>query len=328
MVKSISCNDMNSAVITVAALPGAKVVVPAGWELQCIEGNGQDVQLQEDLEVASASLLASLKPFLPIQESQKTVRTLCLDINAPEPKPSMKYRLVPPRNPLLTRLARITRGSSFKGPLDQVRLWIATDYASHASIAKVLLPPPREAQYLRELYRAASVDAVNPFDPRAQNLLEDRFALAEGGDPSALRWFVDTKLASGSVTFIPWLEQQRDLVAKLFTAGPPEADIAHLSAICGTLARSGRLDAVRAAISVVRAVPIEHRAEMYKAYGTLEIGQVLGYTKDESLATMLLDWLESDKPPFAGGMGANVNSALPDSIKSRAKALYTVKLAN
>lgn len=331
VVKNVVCNDMNTAAITVAAMPDAKVVVPAGWELECIEGNGQNVQLQEDLEIPMSvqqqTLLVSLNPLSRRLDTTKTLRTLCLEIDAPEPRPGMKYRLVPPSSRVLSRLARITRRSSFKGPLDQVRLWIATDFASHAKIGKVLFPPPREAQYLREMWRAAGVGAINPFDLRIQSLMEEKLLLAEGGDPAAVLWCAEAKLKAGNKALIPWLAAQKDTVAKLFAEGPPEADVAIIGALCGALTADGTVESIRAAIALIRAVPEANKPLLYKSVDVLSVAEPLASMSNEAIATVVLEWLETDKPPFSMAIGANVNPALPDSIKSRAKALARGKKA-
>lgn len=204
MVQDIQCDGMTEATFVC----NGNLFIPAGWELDSVDGNGQDVQLQQDL-LCAATMDGVYLTIAPSSLSSATLRTLCLEIEKPEPRPGMKYRLVPPRSPAFARLARLTRESRFGGPWDQVRLWIATDFASYDRMAKTLVPMVGERTYLRELHRAVLSQAVSGSDPRVQKLMEPRFLLAKGGDPDDTGWLMGELLASDGPAVRKWLRGQK-----------------------------------------------------------------------------------------------------------------------
>src|SRR5688572_26720721 len=60
LISSISVPNMNEAFFTPNPAPWGPALIPAGWELECIDGSGQDVQLQEDLMIMAADLFPGL----------------------------------------------------------------------------------------------------------------------------------------------------------------------------------------------------------------------------------------------------------------------------
>lgn len=164
-VTNIVVHNRNSATFTIAPGPTERCFVPAGWELQCTSGGGQNVQLQEDLWIRSLpwpqTITVRIGPPYSHLYSAK-LWTLCLEIGRPEPNERMRYRLVPPSRPSLARLARLVRGSAIRGPWDQARLWIATDHASHAKVQESLLQSPTAGFYLQLLHEAARALAIDP----------------------------------------------------------------------------------------------------------------------------------------------------------------------
>ncbi len=325
LVTNVTCNDMNTATFQIAPMPMVKACIPAGWELQCIDGGGQNVQLQEDLEIGfvehEGNWQASLSP-IPFITAENTLRTLCLQIDSPEPRPTMKYRLVPPSCEALARLARITRRSSFKGPPDQVRLWIATDFASHAKISKVLIPAPREALYLREMYRAAGVAAINPSDPRVAAIMDNHLLAAEGHDLAAVTWFIQSKLDNKDKSLAAWIQANAAEFKKLFGVGALKDDISLVSEIITCLSQAGGAPEVKAGIALIQAgVPSEHMEAVLKSQGGYSLARLLSSTSDEQVADAILAWFETGKPFFAAGFAKFVNPDLSAAIKLRARAL-------
>lgn len=321
LVQTISCPNMNQAEITGGAPGPGRFVVPAGWELDCFEGGGQDIQLVEDLVfnqiLEPESLSLSLSPALILET--KNVRTLCLEMDKPQPTVAMKYRLLPPNRPEISKLAKLSRNSLMRGPWDQARLWIATDLASYDRMSKVLIPMVGEGTYLEEMYRCATVGAINPADSKVQAIMELRFMFAEDFSPEACAWLLAHKLRANKSGTLSWLKGQTAPFGALFSINAKKAG--ELAGLIGSaLVREGGAEGAAAASWLLStAVPEAHRAAAADSPGARAMAMYLMQTADENVALGILDWLAAAKPPIAALAALNMNAALPESVKARAK---------
>ena len=314
MVTEISVQNMNRAVFTVA--PGmGKCFIPAGWELESLTGEVQNVQLQEDLWIEAMPWPQRVQAFLaPI-----TLRTLCLEIDKPEPSPAHKFRFVPPSTPALARLARGVRESSFRGPWDQARAWIATDYSTYEEIRQVMLPAPSKRTYLYEMHSAAKALAFAPDDKRADAVMELALLVEPKNDHAAAAWMLRQKLAKNGKATMDWVKANGSNFHKLFTEADAVAYIAHLAASASEMqSEEAKMTAVHL---LTLAVPNEKRAEVGETDGAVRVAYELVTTNSPKVADAILDWLEQVKPSYGPSMAKNISASLPENIKERAKKL-------
>lgn len=318
MVPSIAVQNMNRAIFTVAPGHGT-CFIPAGWELECTSGGGQNVQLQEDLVIQVLPWPQKIEAFLaPI-----TLRTLCLQIDKPEPNPNMTYRFVPPSRPSLMRLARGVRASNFRGPWDQMRLWIATDYATYAKIRDVLLPTPSRRTYLYELYVAAQALTFSPFDKRAESMMETALLAEPQNDLAAASWLLRMNLARNAKATADALKSNAQKFHPLFSDPKFSEYMANLAEVAS---QADDEHSARAAVRLLTdCVPAEKRAEVASHDGAWQVGAMLMTTEDPKVATVVLDYLEAFKPPCTTMACMNVSPALPQQIKDRAAKLIAGK---
>lgn len=314
-VTDIVVHDMNRATFTVAAGPYRRVDIPAGWELECTRGGGQNTQLQENLSI----IVMPWPQTIQVTLAPVTLRVLCLQIDKPEPTPDMTYRLVPPTSPGLARLARHVRGSSFRGPWDQTRLWIATDFASHKKISEVLFPPPSKAMYLREMHLAARLHAVHTDDPRLQKIMELELLAQEKNDPEAAAWLLSSKLRENAKATTDWIRTHaRDFHAIYSDAGAPNYMARLARAALETLGDAG---ANVAATLLVECVPEQHRKTTADSENAGYAKAFFGATTDAAAAGRMLDWLEKAMPSDVRSVALNIADSLPANLKSRAAKL-------
>lgn len=199
LVGDIVVPNMNHALFTPASWLTSTYHIPAGWQLQSESGTVQNVQIQDGFTIGPAGIddfLASLNPKYPdiFKQDPIDIRVLCMNMLRHEPNAKEKFRLVPPTNPALTKLAQITHGSRFRGPWDQIRLWIATDHATYDDIGKLLRPLPTRARYLFELVRCIDAGAISASDPYLPKMIKVQDLLEDGVDGHEAQWLTSYQL--------------------------------------------------------------------------------------------------------------------------------------
>jgi len=316
-IAGIEVPDMNEAIFTPGPMLTATYCFPAGWQLESISGDVQDVQLQDDLLIspglAGQPIVASLRPANP-WFAAVTVRTLCLEMSQPEPRSGQKFRLVPPRTPGLAKLARMTRASRFRGPWDQMRLWIATDMATYAEIRKKLIPSPGPDTYLRELHNVVKAGAIHLGHPKVERMTDLSLLLGENVNPEAAGWLVKHRLLTSPDATIAFLTQN---AAKLPSPPPsrpdPEMRPDRLMQSVSALLGLGTEKSVKGALAVA---DVCHRpaAVVYR------ISQELSSLTDEAAAAALVTWLEGLPTETRKGLAVDVHPSLPESIRDRMAA--------
>lgn len=321
VVKEITCHDMTKATLVVGPTANA-VFIPAGWEFDCVDGSCQDVQIVENILIEASLLERRIEVNIsPTYDFQKTLRLMCLEIEKPEPREGKKYVLLPPSSPALARLAQLTRDTRFRGPWDQVRLWIATDFATPEKIAKVLIPAPGPGTYVRELFKAAIVDAISTKDPRIAKLMSPALLLAENFDGPAVEWFLNERLLADEAATCKWLIGQGSAIAELFKKGDSKDDLELLGRIVRTLGRRGSAASVGAAIWVLsKGCPDAYRQALIdSAWGT-DFAMSLG-EMDMEAARATLEWLSTAKPAYAAIAALGLNDDHKEKLGALAKAV-------
>ncbi len=320
-VSNVVANDMNTASFTLMPPAVGELHIPAGWELQCVDGTGQNLQLQEDLDLRFGwNLFAGPGEIMP----PKTVRVMCLEITKPEPRPDMKYVLVPPGNPLLARLSAITKAARVRGPWDQMRLWIATDAAPYEKIAKTLIPAPGPGTYVREMYRAASVGAISPYEPRFAAIMDPKLLLAKNYDPVAVRWFLAAKLRNEPSETLAWFARATTADwTQVLDRGTPKEDETLVGLLVAGLGADGGVEGVKAAVNLMGNLPEAHRSEIIESAAVKEMVLSVMVSADAETASTLLDWLVAAKPSYAVRAARAVDPRLPESVLAKGNSLLT-----
>jgi hypothetical protein len=315
-VSGIVANDMNTASLTLMPPAVGELFIPAGWELQSVGGEGQNLQLQEDLDLRFGwNLFANTNGGL----APKTVRVMCLEITKPEPRPEMKYRLVPPGNPLIARLSALTKAARVRGPWDQMRLWIATDAAPYEKIAKTLVPAPGQGTYVREMYRAATVGAVSPYESRYAAIMDLKLLLAKNYDPAAVRWFLAAKLRTAPEETLAWFARATSSDwGQVLDRGTPKEDEALVGLLVAGLAQGG---GAKEAVQVLGRLPEEHRQAVTESAGLRDAFVPVLMGSDAGAASAVLDWLLLAKPSYAAVAAAQLNPGFPEALQAKAKAI-------
>lgn len=323
-VAGVDVPNMNQAIFQVPENITSTYFFPAGWELECEDGSGQDVQLQDDLMImprfAGEQIVVNIQPVSG-SFAEIPIKVLCLEMTKPEPKLGMKYNLVPPKSPNLRALANIVKGSRFRGPWDQMRLWIATDQASFEEMSKVLLPMPGKGTYLKELYRTVSAGALAESHPAMEKMAKAEFLAADVFDAEAASWLVSTRLRLGQAELLKWLDSNGPTFAKFYEKSaienqPPDGELRVGTIVSALMSEP---DALRAtsAIKLLGARPASI-TEKEKSAADFRIARVVSTVADEKLATVVLDWIEAKKPHSAVEFLAAPHPDLPPAIHERA----------
>lgn len=320
LVNSVTVHDMNNATLSYTANWMGEVFIPAGWEFECTMGGGQGVQLVDDLRFmafpGNGEIRLSLAPPWVLRDEKK-LRVMCTEINKPEPTADMTYRLVPPRHAPLARAAQIARVSNFRGPWDQMRLWIASDQATYKEVEDKLFPPPLESQYVTALRQLAQAGAIDPMEARYQRLMEARLVFMPVPDLAAVRWLVMMRATSDPAKLCA---EVRGLAKEIAAVLEEEGGARLVGEVVGLLALEAGDEGVRTALWCVEtAVPEAHRRAVVDAGS--ELALALERTKDADVATALLDWIEKHKPMAATAGLATINPELPTALRERALGL-------
>ncbi|MBS1713723.1 MAG: hypothetical protein JST30_05240 [Armatimonadetes bacterium] len=326
--------SMDRFTVTVSNKPPDcdKLIIPAGWEFQCVDGSLQDTVLVEDAtiefmtgsNVGSLTLNVEANPWNVFDRAVKDVRTLCLNIKKREPEPGKQYRLVPPSRPAVVDLARMTRDSRFKGPWDQTRLWIVTDRASLDDVGKVLLPGPTPRMYLRELYTVVERNLFR-IDPKTDlKLADNRLFVTSAPDEGPLDWFVAWKVRNDKAKSLAWLKGNTKALVALFEKEKVEEAAEGVAMLAAALTKTRDKDATMTAVEILLDPHLEpYRKPVANDPHSSSVTALLTWTTDAVLAGKVLDYIEACRPPSAPFACRNVSKDLPQDVQDRAKRWTT-----
>ena len=136
--------NMNNCQFSVSGDAMARVFLPTGTLLVPDDKRAQVMMLMEDY---NSSLIAGTGGLMT------DVRSACTEMAKDEPSAKTKFAVASPTDGNLNRLAEFTKNSRFRGPWDQVRIWIYTEGATYAEMEKKLVPMVSKSTYLMELDR-------------------------------------------------------------------------------------------------------------------------------------------------------------------------------
>jgi hypothetical protein len=184
-----------------------------------------------------------------------------------------------------------------------------------------LIPMVDEGTYLNEMYNAASVGAINSDDRRVQAIMDPNFLFMDGVEPNAAEWFLQGKLKQGIEPVLKWIRNQGASIARLVGADAKKAGPV-LGILAKVLGKQGGSDGAQVAGWLLNAaIPEEQKALASDTPGARSLAMTLMNTTDEKVANAILDWLAGSKPPITALACLNINSALPEAVKTKAKEL-------
>jgi hypothetical protein len=318
MVTNIDVPDMNSATLTFAET-SERIHFPAGWELECVDGSAQDVEILD-----SMTILAAAGSGPSNGATTKTVRVLCLNMHKDMPKSGVKYRLVPPRSAALQRLAMDMENTMTMGPSLQVRLWIASGNQTLDEMRKILFPKPNERIYLSQLYAAAKIGAIDVADPAIRKLLDPALLLGEGADPQAASWLLTQLLLIDAPSTTRWIKANAANFSTSFVTGDAAARAKFVAKLARSAARTkGGLSA--AAHLLELAAPTEKRQLLAETEDAAIASLALTNTDDNDGAKLMLQWLAKQKTTYARVAAQNVDPDLSKEVLSLARSIADAK---
>lgn len=197
----------------------SQVYLPAGTLLVPDDSSTQVMMVMEDY---TSSPIFAGDGFL-----LNRVRTTCMQMEKDEPTSATKFAIAAPSDGNLRRLANFTAQSSFRGPWDQVRMWIYSDLATYDQIEKKLSPMVSKGTYLAELDRV--LDGGMTLDKRKKltsaitldMIADDQCGVSGLNRALPVLWKGDSKklIESAPSLAANWLkespEQGAELVAQL-----------------------------------------------------------------------------------------------------------------
>jgi len=307
----VSAESMNYANVALTSAPSdcSQITFPAGWEFECSEGGGQNTVLADNLVLAAPGQTKSL--------SAVRVRTLCLDITKPEPRPNMTYRIVPPGNPYTVWVARVARESRIRGPWDQMRLWMVTNGSTYEDIAKTLFPAPSAREYVREFRTNWALGALNLSDPDVWKRLKREYVFETVLDEETALWFAREHLRRERGPFRELLLRGGSRLAQ--SAGQPNG-VAHVGAVLQALVEAGEIDL---ALDLISQMPAAIRASLLETGASMALGVTLMNTLDPETATKVLDWYAADPAKAPALALLNPSKELPEEVRARARSMVS-----
>lgn len=293
----VDAPNMNSATLTCTSWPQGitQLTIPAGWGLQCVDGDGQPTMLTTN----AVFRFPNTPSFGPFTDGPSVaVRTLCLAIDKPEPRSGLRYRLVPPTDLVTARIARMARSARGGGPADQLRLWIVTDHASLAKVAETIVPSPTLGDYLHEARRAAQKGTLAVQSGTVRKLLPREMLLAPGMGASDVAWLAGQHMLLDGEDTGAWVRAQGTLLKQSFTHRNAPAQIA---ALAHAFAQGG--DRQTALWLLAEGTPADQRKAVAEARDGLLAGLRLALAT--GTATGFDKWIEAVKPSWGAFVLAN-----------------------
>ncbi len=265
----VVAEDMNHAELSCnASTTFQSISCPAGWELQCVDGSAQDTQIVENLTLPTGQVFLASLVYGGNLRPKVDAFTMCLNIKKKEPNKKLKYRLQPPSTPWALRSAQYAAKSPRRGPWDQVRTWIIMDTASYDAIAKVLVPPPSPATYMRELKNADEIGSISAQNPKVLALYETDFLAVPGVEEPVMRHFLATKLAHDRAATLAWIRASGKVFGEWFGEARPKVVASSMAALIARLSLAGD-DATMAALELLQSQSLAEHKNVLKESGAI-----------------------------------------------------------
>lgn len=319
----VTCEDMNHATVvcTSPMETCSQIKIPAGWEFDCVDGSAQDTQLCQDLtfDCTGGQMVASLAP-LAAPKPKVDAFTMCLEIKKKEPKRTIKYRLKPPSTLERLKSARLAADSRRRGIWDQVRTWIITDNATYDEIAKLLIPAPSPAMYMRELHNAHKIGAINPAMPKVTALYNNDLLTTPGVEAEPMTDFLRVKLNYDRAATMKWIRASAaQSFADWFAENPARVVAPALNTFVEAFTSAGD-DGLLAVAEMIASPALAPHLESLEGEGVFNLAVRLAAPADPKLAEAIVVALEKSRHPSAQFAALNAHKSLSAGLKKRLEA--------
>ncbi len=295
-----------------------------GSELDLDDEADQDVVVCTPLKLILPAYMPPLRagPIGALEPKRMTVKGLCACMNMSKKAPHgqrAKFRM--PSSDALTKLANYYNNESFKGPANQVRMWIITDRSPLDEMRKHLIPAPNESTYLRSCYIDATTGGIDFLSPEYKELLEPRLIAGGPAPEAAIRWFVETYGSFDGKGLASWINENPDAFAPMFGDVADRYGIEYMANVVNVLCSSQDAGLQKAGLQLAsKSVPEDMRAKFAKAGGLFGCGSLL-VSGDAETAGLALQALAVYKAPNTKFYLLNASSALSEEGKVKAAAL-------
>lgn len=319
----VTCEDMNHATVvcTSPMETCSQIKIPAGWEFDCVDGSAQDTQLCQDLtfDCTGGQMVASLAP-LAAPKPKVDAFTMCLEIKKKEPKRGIKYRLKPPSTLERLKSARLAADSRRRGIWDQVRTWIITDNATCDEIAKLLIPAPSPAMYMRELHNAHKMNSINPAMPKVTALYNNDLLTTPGVEAEPMTDFMRVKLNYDRAATMKWIRASAaQSFADWFAENPARVVAPALNTFVEAFTSAGD-DGLLAVAEMIASPALAPHLESLEGEGVFNLAVRLAAPADPKLAEAIVVALEKSRHPSAQFAALNAHKSLSAGLKKRLEA--------
>jgi hypothetical protein len=289
----VHCDDMNSGEL-VCTNPFQQpfwINLQPGTTLDTDEDGIQDVvvivlvRLQVPVEMQGPDGGTSL--------AKARLRLACLDMNKKEPTPATKFRIIPSRDPIVARLAKVANNSLVQGPDDQARIWIYTDAASYEQVEKRLIPAPGPGAYIKLLHEAKRAGA--PLDAsRYDGCFSPALLSAVDAPAKDMAWFASTLAQRDPSAAAQGAKAATAAWAQALTGDVKKETFATAAALVSALCSSGLEEAQKAGLSLLKAAPESARAGL--ATNNLAAAWRLAWSADAGVSADAKAMLETYNP--------------------------------
>lgn len=169
--------------------PGTKFV-PKDGGTQIMATIGQQKCSVPAKGVALLQVATEPEPT-PLFDTIAELRVACTELAKHMPSKDSTFTIMPPNDPLLSRIASIEDRGFFANTIAQARVWIYTDGATMAEINKILIPGVTDGQYVNALYGLGNECSVDLSTPKYRKLLDPALAAGPTSTAEATEWYVD-----------------------------------------------------------------------------------------------------------------------------------------
>lgn len=261
------------------------------------------------------SLTASLAASIGQQE--RSMRTLCMNMNLKEPAKSVSYFPYRATDPVVPMLARITDASRFRGAWDQARIWIYMDRATLDQLSEKLVGGMSISGYLMALGDVARAGGLD--DKALAGGLFDPSLLAGATAPDWHRdWLWSLAERSHGKTTREYLSRGAPELARLLTPPAAEYGPEYLAELAGRCLTSESAELRKGMLSFL----VGLKAAAGPIEGKIGGGLIVAANSDPADQLALLTLVEmsliTDRPETLQFLAEEGKSA---AIKAKAKSL-------
>lgn len=327
----IVCENMNTCTVSATNPTNEPMVLCVNPGAVCVpnDPNVQNMGVVDRIEMrmeagqsVSMDVPISHGPFeFPPPNVAAKGRVLCLNMKKKEPHAGIKFKVGLPAHAFIAELAAYSSTQRFRGSREQIRMWIATDFATIDDIGKVLVGGAGEGTYLmalHEIHFKSSLDATSaPF----RKCWQPSLLLGGSVDGDTAAWFIANMTRFDGPGLAKWIRSNHADLAELLGSQSKDYERVHLATVSRELGASRNPDVRSAAIEfLLKGVPNAARTDLAKNGGIDGIGSWLK-SGDTKAAESAFAVLEAYPSPAARYWASNLAQSMPDTLKERAKKL-------